>query len=169
MYMLCTCSIVQHYIGTCSGFNTTLKSMETLMKCVSFWGAPILPHVHTKKKLCQVLFGLPSLLASFIMTAPILSLLVTRSVLWTPMVGTLMGKSQSNSFLSESSAILESSFPFLDSAWRWSNYYPEALLAISRALALSWSTQLLLCTRLEHTDSSYSAGSTTLLKYAMRE
>ena len=59
--------------------------------------------------------GLPSLLASFIMTAPILSLLVTRSVLWTPMVGTLMGKSQSNSFLSGSLSAIFAAPPFAQS------------------------------------------------------
>lgn len=61
----------------------------------------------------------PSFVASFIITAPILSLLVTRRVLCTPMVGTLTCKSQSNSLRSSSSAIfkqvakkLQTSSPF---------------------------------------------------------
>jgi len=49
----------------------------------------------------------PSFVASFIITAPILSLLVTRRVLCTPMVGTLTCKSQSNSLRSSSSAIFK--------------------------------------------------------------
>lgn len=48
----------------------------------------------------------PSFSASLIMTAPTLSLLVTLRYFCTPTVGTLMARSQSNSFLESSSAIL---------------------------------------------------------------
>ena len=78
---------------------------------------------------------LPSFVASFIITAPILSLLVTRRVLCTPMVGTLMCKSQSNSLRSaSSSAIFEQGIKLLFKCSSLGFYH---LLAVSKVFTHS--------------------------------